>query len=367
MTVDLNSTRQGRTDRRSWRSLVLVLLLLMLAFGVLAWRNPLWLVDKQVDARLRLQGVHSEFVTVNGYKMHYLVGGTGRPLVLVHGLGSRGLDWANLIPRLIQGGHRVYAVDLLGYGRSEKPKNASYSIADQAVMVEGFLDSQRLQQVDMAGWSMGGWIAMKVALQHPERIRRLVLLDSAGLRFKLGFDPALFQPESPTDLAALEELLVPHPRPLPGFLAMAMLRRGDDIGWVVRRSVQSMMTGEDLVDGKLGALTMPVLIGWGEEDRLDPALGRLSTARRDTAIGAGCLCQLRASGAGAVCRPGRAQCGGFSKRPAGADGDCAAHPGYVHQRQRISRSVIAFPDIGIWLRQSNVRQHPADELFCHLG
>src|ERR1700751_6427012 len=81
-----------------------VLLLAGLGFGVLAWRNPLWLVDRQVDARLRLQGVHSEFVTVKGYKMHYLVGGTGRPLVLVHGLGSRAADWANLIPRLIAGG-----------------------------------------------------------------------------------------------------------------------------------------------------------------------------------------------------------------------------------------------------------------------
>ena len=270
MSVDPNSTKQSRTAGLGWRGLVCVLLLLTLAFGILAWRNPLWLVDKQVDARLRLQGVHSEFVTVNGYKMHYLVGGSGRPLVLVHGLGSRGLDWANLIPSLIQGGHRVYAMDLLGYGRSAQPEGARYSISDEALMVEGFLDSQHLQQVDMAGWSMGGWIAMKVALQHPERIRRLVLLDSAGLRFKLGFDPALFQPESPSDLAALEELLVPHPRPLPGFLAMAMLRRGDDIGWVVRRSVSSMMTGEDLVDGKLGALTMPVLIGWGEEDRLIP-------------------------------------------------------------------------------------------------
>ena len=60
-----------------------VLLLVGLGFGILAWRNPLWLVDQQVDARLRLHGVHSEFVTVNGYKMHYLVGGTGRPLVLV--------------------------------------------------------------------------------------------------------------------------------------------------------------------------------------------------------------------------------------------------------------------------------------------
>jgi hypothetical protein len=91
-------------------------------FGILAWRNPLWLVDRQVDARLRLHGVHSEFVTVNGYKMHYLVGGSGRPLVLVHGLGSRAADWANLIPQLIDGGHRVYALDLLGYGRSAQPK-----------------------------------------------------------------------------------------------------------------------------------------------------------------------------------------------------------------------------------------------------
>lgn len=49
-----------------------------------------------------------------------------------------------------------------------------------------------------------------------------------------------------------------------------MLRRGDHVGWVVRRSVQSMMTGEDLVDGKLGALTMPVLIGWGDQDKLIP-------------------------------------------------------------------------------------------------
>jgi pimeloyl-ACP methyl ester carboxylesterase len=246
------------------------LLLVALGLGIAVWRNPLWLIDRQTDARLRLHGVHSEFVTVNGYKMHYLVGGSGRPLLLIHGLGSRGEDWANLIPHLIAGGNRVYAVDLLGYGLSAKPKDKPYSIAEQAVMVEGFLDSQHLQRVDLAGWSMGGWIAMRVALQQPERIRRLVLLDSAGLRFKLGFDPALFQPASPTDIAQLEGLLIPHPRPLPRFVAMAMLRRGDQIGWVVRRSVQSMMTGQDLLDGKLGALTMPVLIGWGDKDKLIP-------------------------------------------------------------------------------------------------
>jgi pimeloyl-ACP methyl ester carboxylesterase len=185
-------------------------------------------------------------------------------------LGSKAADWANLMPQLIAGGYRVYALDLLGYGRSAQPKDASYSIAQEASIVEGFLDSQHLELVDLAGWSMGGWVAMKVALQQPARIRRLVLLDSAGLQFKLGFDPAILTPTSPAELAALEAVLVPNPRPLPGFLAMAMLRRSVRTGWVVRRSLESMKAGDDLLDGKLGALTMPVLIGWGEQDKLIP-------------------------------------------------------------------------------------------------
>jgi pimeloyl-ACP methyl ester carboxylesterase len=258
-----------------WRRVVLRVFLatmtvLVVGLGILAWHNPLWLIDRQTDARLRFNGVHGEFALVNGYKMHFLVGGTGKPLVLVHGLGSRAEDWAPLIPQLIAGGHRVYAIDLLGYGQSSQPKDAEYSIAQQAGMVEGFLTNQHLQQVDLAGWSMGGWVAMRVALQQPQRVRRLVLLDSAGLRFKLGFDPSLFQPASPNDIAALEELLVPNPRPLPRFLAMAMLRKSYHAGWVVQRSVQSMLTGQDLVDDKLSSLTMPVLIGWGDQDRLIP-------------------------------------------------------------------------------------------------
>jgi pimeloyl-ACP methyl ester carboxylesterase len=259
----------GKT-RRVRRGFLFALVSLALIFGVVAWRNPLWLIDRGIDAGLRFHGVRSEFVTVDGYRIHYLVGGFGRPVVLIHGLGSRGADWASLMPILIAGGHRVYALDLLGYGLSDKPKDASYSIADQASLVESFLVREHLPQVDLAGWSMGGWIAMRVALQHPDNVRRLVLFDSAGLRFKLDFNPNLFQPASPTDLAALEELLVPHPQPLPGFLAVALLRRGDRTGWVVHRSVQSMMTGADLVDNQLGSLTMPVLIGWGEKDRLIP-------------------------------------------------------------------------------------------------
>ncbi len=259
-----------KRSSRAVRTLLLFLLTVAVGFAAVVWRNPLWLVDQAVDANLHMHGVHSEFVTLDGYRMHYLVGGSGQPLVLVHGLGSRASDWANLIPQLIHGGHRVYALDLLGYGRSAQPKGAAYSIADQARLVEAFIDSQQLEKVDLAGWSMGGWIAMRVALKEPEHIRRLVLLDSAGLRFKLDFDPALLAPSSPRELQALEQRLVPNSPPIPAFLATAVLRRGDRTGWVVHRSVDSMLHGDDLVDGKLGALTMPVLIGWGEQDQLIP-------------------------------------------------------------------------------------------------
>ena len=199
-------------------------------------------------------------------------------------------------------------------------------------MVEGFLDSQHLQQVDLAGWSMGGWIGMRVALDQPERVRRLVLLDSAGLRFKLGFDPALFQPSSLTDLAELEDLLIPHPHRLPRFVAMAMLRRGDQIGWVVRRSVQSMMTGQDLLDGKLASLTMPVLIGWGDKDKLIPiSVGYALHAQilqsvLDVYEGCG------TSGSWAMYRSGGPERRGFSQCAAGKDGDGAAYPGNGRRR-----------------------------------
>lgn len=259
----------GKTGRLS-RGFIFGLLAGAFVFAVVAWRNPLWLADRGLAATLRLRGVHGEYANVDGHKIHYLVGGSGKPVVLIHGLGSRGADWANLIPKLMSSGYRVYAVDLLGYGESDKPKDGDYSIANQALLVNDFLTQEHLAKVDLGGWSMGGWIAMRVALDHPDHVRRLVLFDSAGLRFKLGFDPALFQPASPNDLAALEELLVPHPQPLPGFLAMALIRRQVRIGWVVDRSLRSMLTGADLIDNQVGSLTMPVLIGWGEKDRLIP-------------------------------------------------------------------------------------------------
>ena len=80
---------------------------------------------------------------------------------------------------------------------ASSPRNFSYSVPDEAAVVVGFLDAMGLKQVDLGGWSMGGWIVQLVAAEHPERVRRLMLFDSAGVYAKPAWDTRLFTPKNP--------------------------------------------------------------------------------------------------------------------------------------------------------------------------
>jgi len=220
------------------------------------------------SAALRLCGIESRYVQLGPYRIHYFAGGTGEPLVLVHGLASRGLDFAPLMPALARH-HRVFALDLLGYGASDRP-NVDYSVTLETTILRQFLDSKGLTRVNLAGWSMGGWIALDFAVQAPERVNRLVLLDSAGLKFVPGFDVRLFSPHTLAEIQELEKLLTPHPWHLPTFMMQDFLRQLRAQDWVVERTVNSMLTGRELLDGKLASVTMPVLIVWGKQDAVTP-------------------------------------------------------------------------------------------------
>lgn len=268
-----------RRTRRAWRTLRLVLLgvLGVLVFIVVfAFVRPLTLLWFATQTHLLLHGIHSDYTTIPfagnpRVRVHYYAGGSGSPVVLVHGLGGRSEDWANLMPQLVRDHHRVYALDLPGYGRSDWPTHASYSIAQLSAAVEAFLDNRHLARTDLAGWSMGGWVAMRVALDQPQRVRRLVVLDSAGLRFTFTWDTSLFEPDTATKLTTLDNLLMPTAAPrVPGFIQRDIFRFVGKHGWVVKRNMDSMLTGADLLDGKLGALKMPMLIVWGKQDRLIP-------------------------------------------------------------------------------------------------
>src|ERR1700722_18631757 len=109
---------------------VAFLLLVVVAAGLIFYRYPLWVADQHTRFHLWRDGVKSEYVEAGGYRLHYFEAGPadGTPLVLGHGLGARGEDWAPLIPRLAAKGFHVWVPDLLGYGRSPRP-NVDYSIS----------------------------------------------------------------------------------------------------------------------------------------------------------------------------------------------------------------------------------------------
>lgn len=249
-----------------------LLLLCVLAGAFAFWLRPVSFFRAYGMARFYLAGARSHAVTASGFRVHYYVLGpeAGAPVVLIHGLGGRSEDWENLSAPLVRAGYRVYLPDLPGYGQSEQPAGFSYSIRDEANVVVAFLDAMNLRQVDLGGWSMGGWIVQRVAASHPERIRRLMLFDSAGLYARPAWNTALFTPTTPQELDQLDALLMPRPPHIPGFIARDILRLSHRNAWVIHRALASMLTGSDVTDQLLPQLKMPVLLIWGREDRITP-------------------------------------------------------------------------------------------------
>jgi len=122
----------------------------------------------------------SKTVTIDGVNLHYFCGGSGPPLVLVHGLGSSASVefYYNLEP--LAAHHRVFAIDLPGFGRSDKPVLA-YTIDLFVRAVSDLMASEGIERAAVMGVSMGGRVALGLALDSPEKVERLVLVDALGI------------------------------------------------------------------------------------------------------------------------------------------------------------------------------------------
>lgn len=249
-----------------------VLAALFLAFWIGFYERPLSYFNHLTYLQMSLSGAHSRWIEVDGIRVHYYETGSkdGPPVVLVHGLGGHGEDWRNLLPHLVGAGFHVYVPDLPGYGRSQQPRDFSYSIPDEANVVLQFMNALGLKQVDLGGHSMGGWIVQWLAAHHPERVHKLMLFDSAGLHDRPTWNTDLFTPNSAKELDQLDALLMPNPPQVPAFISRDILRVSRQNAWVIDRALQSMLTGNDTTDNLLPKLKMPVLIVWGAEDHITP-------------------------------------------------------------------------------------------------
>jgi pimeloyl-ACP methyl ester carboxylesterase len=122
----------------------------------------------------------SKSVTVDGVNLHYFCGGTGPPLLLVHGLGSSASVEFHYNLEPLAAHHRVFAIDLPGFGRSDKPILA-YTIDLFVRAVSDLMATEGIERAAVMGVSMGGRVALGLALDSPEKVERLVLVDALGI------------------------------------------------------------------------------------------------------------------------------------------------------------------------------------------
>ena len=242
--------------------------------------------------------VEEQNIDVDGLPIRYLSAGTGPPLLLLHGAGDNALDW-QWVMRPFATTYRVYAPDLPGSPNSARPA-VDYSPAYFERFVAAFVDALDIGQATFVGNSLGGLIALRLALSEPARVTALVLVDSAGLgravnpAFTSVNVPGLGEAAMPlwrTPLGAYQRawgrtaLLFAYPASAPREWVEEQRRLARLPGYLeahlsaLRAQVDPAGQREVLVD-QLSLLKMPTLVIWGSRDRVFPeSQARVAAAR----------------------------------------------------------------------------------------
>lgn len=166
---------------RKGRALLLVLALALLALA-LRPEAPAGAVGGWMAAA----GLTPRFETVDGVRVRYVRAGSGPAVVLLHGFTSSIVTWRDVLPGMARR-HDVLALDLPGFGGSDQPPDLSARLYPRLVLA--LMDRTGIVRASLVGNSMGGAVAIGVAAEAPERVDRLVLIDSAGFNLSPGDRP----------------------------------------------------------------------------------------------------------------------------------------------------------------------------------
>ncbi|MBI3972907.1 MAG: alpha/beta fold hydrolase [Chloroflexi bacterium] len=227
--------------------------------------------------------VETRRVTVGGLEHRVLIAGSGWPLVLLHGLGGSADEWLAVLPQLAIH-YRVVAPDAIGHGLSDKPAGGRYDLAAYTEFVLGVTDAFGIRRAPLVAVSGAGAVALSLALTHPDRISRLVLVAAAGLgrtvawRYRLAtlpFTSWFLRRADRRSVEASGRSLCYAPDKLPA-------------GWIDRR--MEIWSTPGAVDAfvatvracislrgqradftrRLGEIRHPTLLVWGREDPILP-------------------------------------------------------------------------------------------------
>jgi pimeloyl-ACP methyl ester carboxylesterase len=155
----------------------------VIAFTVFWFSRPADVSFEEVRATVP-HSEFSRFAEIDGVRIHYQEKGVGTPLVLLHGFTSSTYSWKDVFDPLSRT-FRVVAVDLKGFGFSGKP-DGDYTRRAQAQLVIHLLDNLKIDKAWLVGNSMGGEVALNVALINPQHVAGLILIDTAGVEVRGG-------------------------------------------------------------------------------------------------------------------------------------------------------------------------------------
>ena len=202
------------------------------------------------------------YAPVNGLSLYYEIHGSGQPLVLLHGGFGLTSMYGEILPLLAEG-RQVIAVDLQGHGRTadiDRPLRLE-SMADDIAALIGYLG---LEQADLMGYSLGGGVALRTAIQHPEVVRKLVVVSTPHKR-------AAWYPEMVAGMGQMSAAAAPFLFETPMYQAYVAVAPDPEHFAVLVDKMGDLLRRDYDWSDEVAGLTMPTMIVAGDADGLPPA------------------------------------------------------------------------------------------------
>ena len=259
------------------KNILIGLLIFCLLIISVFWWSSYRISSREVYTGQQL-ATEGRFVKVGDVNTHYIRKGKGEPLVLIHGIFSSAFVWHKNIDELSRY-FDVIAVDLKGYGYSDKPSDGRYSRKDIRQFMIDFMGAINVEKAILVGHSWGGSIAMDMAIACPQRVEKLVLIDSIGYPLKHNFFSwALKLPGMGKLLLALCDKDTLEWILKKGVFFDPSLITDEEIeGWIrpyyVKGSVQAALELRNfdfIIGEQIKDISCSVLIIWGQDDKCLP-------------------------------------------------------------------------------------------------
>ena len=215
-----------------------------------------------------------------GIETNYLVEGSGPPVVLIHGSGPGVTGYANwrlALPALAPH-FTAYAPDMVGFGYTERPADQVYDLAHWLDHILGFLDALAIDRAHFVGNSFGGALSLALAARHPERVDRLVLMGSAGLRFPMtagleavwGYEPSIEAMAGLMDVFAFNKTLITPELVRSRYEASIRPGYQETFGRLFPKPRQAHLDALSTPEDDIRAIKAQSLVVHGREDQVIP-------------------------------------------------------------------------------------------------